>query len=524
MRRSCFGLLVVFLAVLLFVPVVSSYDSELLGVDDLLFVVSQLGLENFDVRADYSGDGVVDIFDLVLVASHIGYPRSDARRWVLDDSDYPYPELTLVQPSGVLGVNVSVVCPSIARYCQVRRLSPSPHRIPIGTSSLSASVLDTEVVSGVEYFYEARYYVDGQELPRDEVTQDSILVFDVDSPPGTIPPSDPAPVPTVSLTASPTSITSGQSSTLSWSSTNAVSCSASGAWSGSRAVSGALSVTPSTTSTYTLSCVNADGVSDSASSTITVSSTPPPGGVAPLYAEDFSQYANPTAYLDSIPHRGWASGESRMELVNDGPPGTSGYSLRFNFRDQSGEEGSGRDGKCAGPRIGYDYDIRPLAPIEERQEIWDEYWIKYSESWTTAPPPEWGCTGNPDHKLVFGLIFGTTARFSLLNGNSVTAWAGSTPGPNTWRLRVQGANEYWNDEWFQVRRHMKISSAPDAYDGRYRVWIDGELIADSGPVINVPASQIWGVSLGRNRNHGAATEMSVSFGDFKVWNEDPGWD
>src|SRR3989344_896714 len=45
--------------------------------------------------------------------------------------------------------------------------------------------------------------------------------------------SPPPGAPTVSITASPTSITSGGSSTLSWSSTNASSCSAGGAWTGS---------------------------------------------------------------------------------------------------------------------------------------------------------------------------------------------------------------------------------------------------------------------------------------------------
>src|SRR5208282_6206817 len=44
--------------------------------------------------------------------------------------------------------------------------------------------------------------------------------------------------PAVSLGASPSTITSGKSAKLTWSATNATSCSASGAWSGSKAVSG----------------------------------------------------------------------------------------------------------------------------------------------------------------------------------------------------------------------------------------------------------------------------------------------
>jgi hypothetical protein len=79
------------------------------------------------------------------------------------------------------------------------------------------------------------------------------------------------PTPTVSLTANPTSITSGSSSTLSWSSTNAISCTASGAWTGSKATSGSLSVNPTSNSTYNLSCTGTGGTAN-ASATVTVTS------------------------------------------------------------------------------------------------------------------------------------------------------------------------------------------------------------------------------------------------------------
>ncbi|MDT7555473.1 MAG: hypothetical protein QOI16_4472, partial [Pseudonocardiales bacterium] len=71
----------------------------------------------------------------------------------------------------------------------------------------------------------------------------------------------PPPPPTVILSVSPTSITSGQSATLTWSSTHAVSCTASGAWSGSEAVTGSQAVTPAASGsvTYTLTCTGASG-------------------------------------------------------------------------------------------------------------------------------------------------------------------------------------------------------------------------------------------------------------------------
>jgi hypothetical protein len=88
------------------------------------------------------------------------------------------------------------------------------------------------------------------------------------------------PAPTVSLSASPSSISSGGSSTLTWNSANATSCTASGAWSGSKATSGSQSTGAlSSTSTYNLACTGAGG-STSASTTVTVtgggSDTTPP--------------------------------------------------------------------------------------------------------------------------------------------------------------------------------------------------------------------------------------------------------
>lgn len=78
--------------------------------------------------------------------------------------------------------------------------------------------------------------------------------------------------PSVSLTASPASISSGQSSTLTWSFTNATSCTASGGWSGTKATSGSQSVTPIVTTTYTLSCTDSGG---SATQSATVTLLPP---------------------------------------------------------------------------------------------------------------------------------------------------------------------------------------------------------------------------------------------------------
>lgn len=69
--------------------------------------------------------------------------------------------------------------------------------------------------------------------------------------------------PTISFSASPTSLAAGDSATLSWSVTNATDCSASGAWSGSKGTSGSESVGPvNATSTFSLSCTGPGGTSN----------------------------------------------------------------------------------------------------------------------------------------------------------------------------------------------------------------------------------------------------------------------
>jgi len=79
------------------------------------------------------------------------------------------------------------------------------------------------------------------------------------------------PPPTVTLSASPTSVSTGSSSTLTWNSTNATACTASSAWSGAEPTSGSTSTGAlNQTSTYTLTCTGAGG-STSASASVTVS-------------------------------------------------------------------------------------------------------------------------------------------------------------------------------------------------------------------------------------------------------------
>lgn len=79
------------------------------------------------------------------------------------------------------------------------------------------------------------------------------------------------PLPTLSLAAMPSTLVSGASTTLSWSSTDATACSASGGWSGSKGVNGSETLVPLATTSYSLNCSNSAG---SASKSVMVTVTP----------------------------------------------------------------------------------------------------------------------------------------------------------------------------------------------------------------------------------------------------------
>jgi hypothetical protein len=77
------------------------------------------------------------------------------------------------------------------------------------------------------------------------------------------------PKPTITFSASPTTVNVGGVSTLSWNSTNATSCTASGAWSGSKPTSGSQSTGAlRAATTYSLSCTGNGGTTATTSATI----------------------------------------------------------------------------------------------------------------------------------------------------------------------------------------------------------------------------------------------------------------
>jgi hypothetical protein len=88
----------------------------------------------------------------------------------------------------------------------------------------------------------------------------------------------PPPAPSATLTVAPATIVAGSTALITWNSTDATACTASGSWSGSKALTGSESTGTLSEGTYTysLSC-NGAGGSASKSATLRVTAAPPPG-------------------------------------------------------------------------------------------------------------------------------------------------------------------------------------------------------------------------------------------------------
>ncbi len=134
----------------------------------------------------------------------------------------------------------------------------------------------------------------------------------------------PAPAPTVdSFTANPTTITAGQSSTLSWTTTNATSVTVTDGngttvYSGT-AVDGSTTVSPTATTTYTLTATG-DGGTATASVTVTVN----PATVPAPTVDSFT--ANPTTITEGQSSTlSWTTTNATSVTVTDGN-GTTVYS------------------------------------------------------------------------------------------------------------------------------------------------------------------------------------------------------
>lgn len=164
--------------------------------------------------------------------------------------------------------------------------------------------------------------------------------------------------PTATLTANPTSIASGGSSTLTWSSTNATSATLNGA---AVAVNGSQVVSPTATTTYTFIATSSTGTTATSAATVTVTTGSPTGQWTPvqtwpwmaahahllpngkvLFWPSFGNGNNPTLWdpvantFGSVPMAAYnifCSGHSFLPdgtlLVTGGHNGSSGYGYPY---------------------------------------------------------------------------------------------------------------------------------------------------------------------------------------------------
>jgi hypothetical protein len=142
------------------------------------------------------------------------------------------------------------------------------------------------------------------------------------------PPPGGTPAPTLSLSANPVSVASGQASTLSWSSTNATSCTASGVWSGAKATSGNQSTGAlSASSSFSLTCTGAGG-SVTQTVTVAVSATPPPTPA-------------PTVTLSATPTTVTSGGSSTLNWSSTNATGCTASGGWSGSKNTSGSQSTG---------------------------------------------------------------------------------------------------------------------------------------------------------------------------------------
>ena len=199
-----------------------------------------------------------------------------------NSSTTPLPVISLTAEPSSVGVNDSSTltwlvwdaasCEASGAWSGSKPLSGSEIVGPLTTSNTfiltckgAADDVQSSVIKGN---LAGALTLKGNPAPIDVSASEAVTVAVVGLPP--------PPAPTVSLTANPTTVDMNGSSTLSWSSTDATACSAGGAWSGSKPLSGNARVGPLTeTSTFTLTCTGAGG-STNRPVTISVLTEPEP--------------------------------------------------------------------------------------------------------------------------------------------------------------------------------------------------------------------------------------------------------
>ena len=174
-----------------------------------------------------------------------------------------------------------------------------------------------------------------------------------------------APPPAVSLTASQNDIDSGGSAVLSWSATNAGSCTASGGWTGTESISGSQTVSPAATTLYVLTCTGAGG-SAAAQAVIAVGSSGVPPGTSWVYYDGIFDWPGDYSYVAVPDYQdtsgGPLSGPYDIKITLTAPyGGWLPYAQNWDFNSQ-----------------GYTKLVFALKPTVANQQ-WTVYFVKVGD-------------------------------------------------------------------------------------------------------------------------------------------------
>lgn len=136
------------------------------------------------------------------------------------------------------------------------------------------------------------------------------------------------PMPTVSVSLAPPTVSEGQPSTLTWSTTNASTCSAAGAWAGSRATSGSISVAQAVAGNYaySLTCTGAGG---SASGSVTLGTTVRANNVALVFIDSGPAGASNIINVPFVSVTLCRPGTSTCQTIDHVLVDTGSYGLRI---------------------------------------------------------------------------------------------------------------------------------------------------------------------------------------------------
>ncbi len=237
--------------------------------------------------------------------------------------------------------------------------------------------------------------------------------------------------------------------------------------------------------------------------------------------EDFSSYASSSELI--------ANGRGVFNTVEDmnvgrisldlsQGHGSSTRSMRYDFPDRSADTSN----RCR------DFTISRAVRLPEAvQEVWVEAWVMFSSNWTTKAPADWGCTSGNGYKFIFGSVTGASyGRFGLYagvggDGKTTGQWQAGEP-PNEGTIRASMSSfPFFDGKWHRYRMHMRVNTN-GANTGALALWLDDTRVANIQN-LDVQASSIYQLPLGRNLNQGPASPQSIWWGSISVYRTNPNW-